>query len=138
MFMTAAQIKERFEPGDMRSGGTKKQLWKQKYKEAKDETWGMHGAGVALGIEEARGVITPVDVNNQLLLNGHHRVAVMAKDHPDWLIPIQHHTQFTPSVQARIPEPFLGNRSKQEQAKWRDHLPFTSLHMAGTSSEWSS
>jgi len=94
MFLTAQQVKDRYSPGDFfgrgkRGSSAETEFWDEKYSQAAGSDSGFWG-GLKASIEREGGVRTPIEVSKEQLLNGHHRVAVLAKDHPDWLMPVNH------------------------------------------------
>jgi hypothetical protein len=122
MFMTGAEIKEKYEPldGDRKwtrkpgsrgmSQETPDEMWDRKLDESKRTHW-KTGANlykdikkngvqnpVSLQWERERGPYTPPNAKPQVL-GGHHRVAVAAAARPDDLIPVEHFQSFS---QARI------------------------------------
>lgn len=103
MFMTGREIKENYKPwyGDINPGETESGLWNRKYREA---------THVDMGPPSLRddilknGVKNPISLQFKHLygndvppqvMGGHHRVAVMAQDKPDSLMPVAHYPDIT-------------------------------------------
>lgn len=96
MFMTGKEIKEHFAPryGDQYGSGisrTEGQLWSKKLREAtnrKTEDGTLRKSIAAKGVQEPVDLDLPSNRWKPEVINGHHRIAVAARDMPDTPIPV--------------------------------------------------
>ena len=118
MFMTGKEIQQHIHPwpGDRREvateekdpeewGGRKlrfennSEVWNRKYDEAlthKDDDGAQHSDEFNNLAEDIahRGFKAPripINFDSKEVLGGHHRIAVGAEEHPDYLFPVEHH-----------------------------------------------
>ena len=105
MFMTAREIKRRYQPHDpdrdLMGHETDTKLWNRKAREA-DQPAHSESLEPTLGqgIRE-RGVEQPIALGTQFgksnkpqVIGGHHRIGLMGKIAPDTLLPVIHHESF--------------------------------------------
>lgn len=106
MFMTAAEIQQHYSPwgGDVHDEETDSDVWNRKHDESishMDDGGPVHDEkydNLAHDIAH-RGFENPViplqDKNTEggtpQVLGGHHRIAVAANEHPDYMFPIEHY-----------------------------------------------
>ena len=107
MFMTGKEIQKHYQIGDYEHHvddttgrfETDKQVWDRKEKTAHSYNYKENGAhdfnpkeSLAQDILK-HGVKTPVQITEEgKIFEGHHRTAVMAKNNPKGLVPLQHLT----------------------------------------------
>ena len=107
MFMTGREIQEHLDPyhGDIRESyddegfETNRDVWDRKYDESTshqeqdgaehDEAYNNLAEDIAH--EGCKSPRIPVDFKTNEVLGGHHRVAVGAEEHPNYLFPVVHY-----------------------------------------------
>lgn len=111
MYMTGPEIKKNYAPGPGERYGREEgdgvesvqEMWDRKLRESQGKTKyvnDLRGHGSA--VEELEDNIARVGIRTPVLLghnsagakriyNGHHRIAVAVANHPNMLIPVEHH-----------------------------------------------
>lgn len=92
MYMTGPEIKEHYSSSERDSGETEKDVWDRKLTESKvDENYDQDSKSLYDSIKK-HGVHNPVEILNDRVWDGHHRVASSAHANPKALIPLEHVT----------------------------------------------